>query len=244
MRSNAATAADTPPRADCTPGGTGPTASLGASTAPRPCSGSPPGPPAVLSADPARGTATSPACLASLSCLKLSQTPRKPGGGLPSWGRNPRGGRGPRRMWSEQPAHPGQSHLLGRAALLTASFSKETGSDQEEAHYPQRSLGRGSVCRPARAPPHRLVRRWHLLPPQLVHFSLRFCFPLKLTSRHAYTPLALKGGFVTHSLVHTRPCWVGPHTRPPRPGYVEAAETEWPGGKLWSLGTRAADVLM
>ena len=44
-------------------------------------------------------------------------------------------------MWSEQPAHPGQFHSLGRAALLTASFSKEMGSDQREAHYPRRSLG-------------------------------------------------------------------------------------------------------
>lgn len=35
---------------------------------------------------------------------------------------------------------------------------------------------------------------------------------------------------MTHGLVHTRPCWVRPQARPPRPDCVEAAETERPGG--------------
>lgn len=52
-------------------------------------------------------------------------------------------------MWSEWPAHPGQFHSLGRVVLLTASFSKEKGSDQRRLTLPEPSRGWGSTRCPA-----------------------------------------------------------------------------------------------
>lgn len=201
--------------------------------------------PTVLSADPARGTAMSPAYLASLSCLKLSQTPRQPGGSPLSWGQNPRGGRGPRRTWSKQPAHPGQFHSLGRAALLTASFSKETGSDQTEAHYPQRSLGRGSVRRPAHLSPSSQACAALVSPAPTRSFQPQVLFSFKTHKQTClYSPGPRRRVCDTRSCPHQALLGQAP-SQTPKARLCGGCRngTAW-GGKLWSLSTWAAGVLV
>lgn len=111
-------------------------------------------------------------------------------------------------MWSEQPAHL-MFHSLGRAALLTASFSKETGSDQMEAHSPSGLVARlCPLSSPFWSPSSQACAHWRLLP-HLAHFpascsaSLKIQISLKLTDRHTHIPWPSKEGLCdTRSVQH------------------------------------------